>query len=215
MHNPPAPGSAVIETCEGQYLDLANPDPEVITLQAIAHHLSQVCRYAGAPLRPYSVAEHTLLVAAYLERRRCPPNIVLGGLHHDDPEAFIGDVTRPMKELIAPLFKPVEDRMMAAVAKAFDFEGLGVDTLDPMVKEADNWALSAEAFHIMISAGKGWWCEGIFNPRDVNHFSVAMAITNNANNSLSMIASKWLSTHARLVRQIQSERLTKVGGPDG
>ena len=120
--HPPRPGTSDIELCSGKFLNLENPepDPNVITIPTIAHHLATECRYAGGTRRPFSVAEHTLLVAAYLEHNGESPQIVLSGLHHDDAEAFIGDVTRPLKELL-PDYRRIELRVEDAICEALDF----------------------------------------------------------------------------------------------
>jgi hypothetical protein len=89
------PGEYHIELATGRYLDLADPRAEVITVGAVAHGLSHTCRFAGQSERFYSVAEHACLVAARLESAGAPDRVVYAGLHHDDSEAFIGELLRP------------------------------------------------------------------------------------------------------------------------
>lgn len=77
-------------------VDLLNPDPKTITLEAIAHGLSQINRWAGATEFPVSVAQHSILVMEIFLRLR--PDLrpyAIYPLLHDAHEAFIGDWTEP------------------------------------------------------------------------------------------------------------------------
>lgn len=202
---PPRPGSSDIELSSGAYLNLADPDPAVITVEVVAHHLANVCRYAGAVRRPYSVAEHALLVAGYLTHHEYDYRVVLGGLHHDDGEAFCGDQTRPMKELIRPLFEPVEERLLGAVAQALDFAALGVETHLPAIKEADNWALAAEAYHLMPSRGRDWWCDGMYDPNSPDNPPIKDAILCRPDAlSHKAVVNAWLHNHYTLIGEVRA-----------
>jgi hypothetical protein len=76
-----------------------DPKPDDVTLEAIAHGLSRICRYSGAPEWHYSVAEHSVHMARYLACRG-PVMDALVALLHDAPEALSGfnDVGRPVKD---------------------------------------------------------------------------------------------------------------------
>lgn len=65
---------------------------EEIDINDIAHHLSMICRWGGGTPGFYSVAEHSVRVAAKL-----PDKLKLWGLLHDAAEAYLGDHVRPMK----------------------------------------------------------------------------------------------------------------------
>lgn len=164
----PAPGDHAIELVSGDYLDLVNPDPCVITVEIIAHALAHTCRYAGQTRRFYSVAEHATLVAAKLRSEGRPLDVQLAGLHHDDAEAFVADVARPLKSLLQPAYDEITDRLDAVIGQALDVplpaQWLG-DAAVAQVKAADNWALAAEAYYLLPSRGRGWWSEGLFQPR--------------------------------------------------
>jgi hypothetical protein len=66
-------------------------------LQDIAHHLAQINRFTGACSRPYSVAEHSLLVERIGARRGASPILRLALLMHDAHEAYTSDLSSPAK----------------------------------------------------------------------------------------------------------------------
>ncbi|HYI80034.1 MAG TPA: hypothetical protein VEW67_04165 [Thermoleophilaceae bacterium] len=144
----------MIETASGRYVDLTDPRPEAIDLADIAHGLAHICRYGGHARRFYSVAEHAVLVARRLADLGFPAAVQLAGLHHDDAEAYIGDVPRPLKMLL-PDFREIERRVTVAIDERLRLPGLDADETCA-VKEADDWALFVEARVLMPSRGEGW-----------------------------------------------------------
>jgi uncharacterized protein len=76
---------------------LSAPTPDVIHIRDIAHHLSLINRFNGATDTPYSVAQHSVLVADLLLAKKQPADVCLWGLLHDAHEAYLGDVTTPVK----------------------------------------------------------------------------------------------------------------------
>lgn len=150
-----------METVSGRYVNVIDPDPADIVIGDIAHHLACICRYTGAVRRPFSVGEHAVLVARRLEEIGAPEPVILAGLHHDDAEAYLNDVGRPLKQNLAAYY-PISDRMDIAVRDA-----LGISHLpfkDPRVKEADTWALGAESYQLLPSRGKRWISDGMYVP---------------------------------------------------
>lgn len=90
------PTAPILTATRTGLVDLLNPDPKTITLEAIAHGLSQINRWAGATEFPVSVAQHSILVMEIFLRLR--PNLrpyAIYPLLHDAHEAFIGDWTEP------------------------------------------------------------------------------------------------------------------------
>lgn len=143
-----------IETYSGAYLNLADPDPDAITLDDVAHGLAFTCRYNGQCAFYYSVAQHAVMVSRYLKFQNYGVEMQLCGLHHDDAEAFLGDVTRPLKSLLQPAYGKLSDAMDEAIAEAFGNRWPAA--MPPEVKDADNWALSVEARRLLPSQGKHW-----------------------------------------------------------
>ena len=141
------------ETFSGRYVDLVDPSPACIELQDVMMGLANQCRYSGQ-IHFFSVAEHAVMVSRRLERQGFDAWIQLKGLHHDDSEFLLGDVTRPLKGLFQPLYEELTKRMDQAIIEALKlpFESLE----DPAVKQADNWSAYVEARHLLPSRGRNW-----------------------------------------------------------
>jgi len=122
------------QTFTGKQFYVLDPRPEDVCIEDIAHHLSLICRFNGATVAHYSVAQHSVLVADSL-----PEELRLWGALHDAAEAYIGDMVRPLK-LEMPAYKEVEVRIERVIAERF---GL-VWPISPEVKVADNRALATE-----------------------------------------------------------------------
>lgn len=66
--------------------------------EQIARQLGALCRYAGATPDHYSVARHSLVVAALAPD---DPEHKMAALLHDAHEALTGDILRPMTRLLS------------------------------------------------------------------------------------------------------------------
>lgn len=131
-----------IQTYTGKVFWPLDPRPEDFCIEDIAHALSRICRFAGHTKRFYSVAQHSVFVA-----RRCG----FVGLMHDFPEAYIGDMARPLKDFM-PAFKTVEKRIWQAGAIAFDLP----QSLPKWVKWIDNEALITERRDLLTPTPYLW-----------------------------------------------------------
>lgn len=105
-----------ITTLSGQYFDILRPEEYDYQIEEIATALSNLCRYTGHVNSFYSVAEHSVLVS-----RIVPERLALAGLLHDASEAYLGDVSSPLKKLL-PEYRAIEERVQRAIANAFGFE---------------------------------------------------------------------------------------------
>jgi uncharacterized protein len=111
-----------------------DPRPEDICITDIAHSLSHICRFGGHARHFYSVAQHSVIVSHLVE-----PELALAGLMHDATEAYLGDMTRPLKHQM-PEYQRVEGLLWRVIAEKF---GLPSE-LPPSIKHADNVALLTE-----------------------------------------------------------------------
>lgn len=143
----------------GTYFDLLDPANSPFTIEDIAHGLSMTCRFAGQCRQFYSVAEHS-----WHASRLVAPEFQLRALMHDAAEAFIGDVTRPLKSIL-PEYKAIERNVEAAIMDRFDTGDWNV----PEVKEADLTMLHAEQAEMMPHHPDRWTTsEGMADEQVVN-----------------------------------------------
>lgn len=134
-----------IRLASGAEFDFLDPWGSEFTVEDIAGAIGMICRYAGHCRRFYSVAEHSLLVS------REAVGFELEALMHDAAEAFLGDVTRPLKQLL-PRYKEIEREVEAAVFSRFGIPRLGAAA----VKAADLRVLAAEQRQIMPTGTDDW-----------------------------------------------------------
>lgn len=135
-----------ILTVSGHYFDFLNPENNVVRVTDIAHALSQVCRFAGHTREFYSVAQHSVLVSEIVSAENA-----LIALFHDAVEAYIGDVTRPLKNLL-PEYRAVEARLQADI-----FRKLGLpEEIPAEVKNADLILLATEQRDLMPEHDDEW-----------------------------------------------------------
>lgn len=143
---PADPVAGSICMAGGTYFEFNNPEGSEINVGDIAHALSNICRFTGHVREFYSVAQHSVL-ASYL----VPPEHALAALLHDAAEAYVGDVSTPLKRML-PDYKAIEQRIEAAVLARF---GLFLP-MHPCIKVADLRMLAAERRDLMPHMGDEW-----------------------------------------------------------
>jgi 5'-deoxynucleotidase YfbR-like HD superfamily hydrolase len=149
-----------VETPSGRFVSIKEPDPADITVGDIAHKLAQTNRWGGSAKYPYSVAQHAVFVSERLERMGHPRHIQLLGLHHDDPEAYLGDLPHPWKALVGDIYRLLTDAMENAIDAALGLPASRNPTVaaktHDIIKSADHFALLVEARNLLPSGGRAW-----------------------------------------------------------
>lgn len=156
-------------TASGARFDLEFVASNAVDIADIAHHLSQINRYTGACARPYSVAEHSLLVCDILHRQgHTDPWLLLAGLLHDAHEAYTNDLSSPMKQAVGAAWHDVEARVEQAVQIRFGLHyTCALDRAGPQhIKHADLTALVTERWHLLPAGGPRWPAENEHTPVD-------------------------------------------------
>lgn len=124
---------------DGRTLDLRRPEStaEVIELSDVATALARICRFTGHTEDFYSVAQHSVLVS-YL----VPTGIALQALLHDAAEAYIGDISSPMRAMLgATYLGSLEYRLLDLI---YERIGRKRPKNDARVQVADDLALCWE-----------------------------------------------------------------------
>jgi 5'-deoxynucleotidase YfbR-like HD superfamily hydrolase len=80
-----------------------------------------------------------------------PPHLALQGLMHDAPEAYLGDVIRPLKYEL-PNYLEIERQLWRVIAYRFGLP----EELSTEVKHADNVALMTERRDLIIESPWQW-----------------------------------------------------------
>ena len=94
--------------------DPLNPDPQLIEITDIAHALSMLCRANGHFKSFYSVGQHCINCAREAAARGHSRRVQLACLLHDASEAFLSDVTRPVKQEI-PQYRLIEEPLQETI----------------------------------------------------------------------------------------------------
>lgn len=134
--------NATIETFSGKWFDILEPTVDMIDIEDIAHALAQANRFTGHCRFPYPVAQHCRL-ASYL----VAPQFELWTLLHDATEAYIGDMSRPLKHftVAGKEYLKVEKRIQDVICQKF-----GLEPIEPAeVKKADTKMLLFEKRQLM------------------------------------------------------------------
>lgn len=153
-----------MQTYGGNHFDLLAPRPESVNINDIAHHLAGIARFNGATIgtHAYTVAQHSVLVLHLVDGVCGDPaskDMALAALLHDAHEAYVGDITTPVKAALRAmgareaLCKLVEG-IDAALCARFELSksllrGQGV-------KSADLLALAYERRHLMVADPVLW-----------------------------------------------------------
>lgn len=123
-----------IQLRSGGKFDFENPEASIWTIPDIAWGLSNIHRFNGQADKPITVAQHSINVS-YL----VPAPQALAALFHDAAEAFIGDITTPMKLMLGGKFALLEHAVEAEI-----FGKLNLNPYTKEIRHADLVCLATE-----------------------------------------------------------------------
>lgn len=102
----------------GKIIDLEDPHPNHILLGDITHALSNIARFAGHARSFYSVAQHSVFLSWIV-----PPEHRLQALLHDASEAYLQDLSGPLKHsCYLADYRKLEDKMQHRIFMKFGIE---------------------------------------------------------------------------------------------
>ena len=107
-----------ITTFSGEDFTPLAPDAKQIHIKDIAHALSQMCRANGHFVRFFSVAQHSINCFNEANARGLSAKVQLACLLHDASEAYISDVTRPVKQHLSE-YQRIEKQLQNTIFNKF------------------------------------------------------------------------------------------------
>ena len=137
-----------IQTYTGEVFNPMRPTTPTIHMEDIAHALSMICRFNGHCREFYSVAEHCVRMSELVA-----PEFALHALMHDAAEAYVSDVSRPIKPHIIG-FQNIEDAIMDTIDARFGI--CYTPRSAKAVKEADLRMLATERARLMAICKVPW-----------------------------------------------------------
>lgn len=136
-----------IMTYTKKMFDPLHPNAELIDMEDIAHALSMLCRANGHFKTFYSVCQHSINCMKEAKARGLSERVQLACLLHDASEAYLSDVTRPVKAEL-PKYKQIEAPLQEAIWNKW----LSVPLAEAERKQVftiDDTILAHEFLHLM------------------------------------------------------------------
>ena len=150
-----------IQLRSGGKFDFENPEASIWTIPDIAWGLSNIHRFNGQTDKPITVAQHSINVS-YL----VPAPQALAALFHDAAEAFIGDITTPLKKMLGGKFALLEQSVEAEI-----FGKLNLNPYTKEIRHADLVCLATERLLLFNKVSdEPWDClKGIVPLHDADY----------------------------------------------
>lgn len=156
-----------ILTATGQDQPIAGPGllmAGVPQIEVIAHSLAQINRFSGHASRPYSVAEHSVLVSDIVDMQGHSPLAQLAALMHDAHECLCGDATSPVKWSLGTPWLALENPLALMVRKQYSLKAAHTG-YSKCIKAADLIALATERRDLMrFDPAVNWLWPVLDNP---------------------------------------------------
>ena len=141
---------SAIKTYTGIMFDPLEPNIDLIRVEDIAHALAMLCRANGHFKSFYSVGQHCINCAEEAAARGCSARVQLGCLLHDGSEAYLSDVTRPVKKAL-PKYLEIEEPLQNAIWNKWLKNPLTTEEIE-QIFEIDDMMLLNEFMVLMDTA---------------------------------------------------------------
>lgn len=190
-------------TATATAFELGRPRAGEVQLADIAHQLALINRFNGATTRPYSVAEHSLLVAEIFERQlgMANPAARLAALMHDAHECYLGDITSPVKRHLGEECRVLEASLERAVQERYGLRTAAA-AYRRQIRDADLIALATERRDLMPPHPGHWpGLDGV-EPADWV----------NLNDQARFTWQDWRQTFTELFNELNYARALSMGG---
>ena len=141
---------SAIKTYTGIMFDPLEPNADLIRIEDIAHALAMLCRANGHFKSFYSVGQHCINCAKEAAARGCSVRVQLGCLLHDGSEAYLSDVTRPVKKALSKYLE-IEEPLQNAIWNKWLRDSLTTEEIE-QIFEIDDMMLLNEFMTLMDTA---------------------------------------------------------------
>ena len=131
-----------ILTFMGEEFTPLDPDINQIHIEDIAHSLSMLCRANGHIDYFFSIAQHSINCTNEAKARGYTARVQLACLIHDASEAYISDITRPVKYYLTE-YKEIEKRLQDTIYTKYLGSALPEDEYE-LMDQIDNDMLVCE-----------------------------------------------------------------------
>ena len=138
---------SAIMTHSKMMIDPMSPDVTLIEVRDIAHSLSLLCRANGHFPHFYSVGQHSVLCMREAQARGYSRRVQLGCLLHDASEAYLSDVTRPIKPLLSE-YLTAEEKLQGMIYAKWISPALS-ESEHALIREIDDAILHYEFLTLM------------------------------------------------------------------
>ena len=136
-----------ITTYQKHRVDPLQMDRHLIDILDIAHALSLLCRANGHFPHFYSVGQHSVNCMNEAKARGYSKRVQLGCLLHDASEAYLSDITRPVKPFLQN-YMEIEAQLQTKIYRKWLLPDLTEEELK-QIRAVDDAMLYAEFLELM------------------------------------------------------------------
>ena len=136
---------------QSRTVDIFKPSTFTLTVEEVLHGLSNINRYNGNTIRPYSVAEHCINCGWALRKHlpKAKPHQLLYIVLHDAGEVVTQDLLRPIKLYTDQRIIDAEERILDRFIRSLPFSDVQLEEINSyvfqqLVKEIDTRMCATE-----------------------------------------------------------------------